>query len=424
MVACGSDRSNETASIVSNRLTLPSLVSMPARLDVTITAPATFFMGQSIDFVANGSSSSLTYTWNFGDGQTAIGAKVTHIFTTVGSYTTTVTVKDGSGETADATLTVQANSRLELLAGSLTGVKGKTDGTVASALFEDPYGIATDSKGTIYITDSNGLRKITAAGIITTIPMMPTVNGAYAAVAVDSDDNVYVINARALTKINSTGEITVVASGLGVSGSLGNDFRGMTVDNNGNIYITDHFNSVIYKVTQTGAITTFAGSGSDGKADGAGIAAQFQRPSGIVFDRNSGNLYVADTESSTIRKITLAGVVTTFAGTSENIGIADGVGTAAQFTTPESLTVDLQGNVYVADTGLEANSNHGSIGGETIRKITPAGVVTTLVGTPEKPGFQFNTFPELITSPQGIAILPDGRLVISSGQAILTVSGL
>ena len=89
----------------------------------------------------------------------------------------------------------------------------------------------------------------------------------------------------------------------------------------------------------------------------------------------AGNVYVADFSSSTIRKITPAGVVTTLAGLADNYGSADGTGSAARFLGPLGVAVDAGGNVYVAD-----NNNH------TIRKITPAGVVSTLAGLAEDPG--------------------------------------
>src|SRR5437867_9871234 len=114
--------------------------------------------------------------------------------------------------------------------------------------------------------------------------------------------------------------------------------------------------------------TTLAGQASIGSADGTGSAARFNGPYGVATD-SSGNVYVADTGNCTIRKITPAGVVTTLAGLAGFTGSADGTGSAARFNGPSSVATDSSDNVYVADT-----FNH------TIRKITPAGVVTTLAG--------------------------------------------
>src|SRR3989440_9565 len=114
--------------------------------------------------------------------------------------------------------------------------------------------------------------------------------------------------------------------------------------------------------------TTLAGAASPGSADGTGSAARFNGPFGVATD-SSGDVYVADTGNNTIRKITPAGVVTTLAGLAGITGSADGTGSTARFSDPDGVATDPSGNVYVADT-----FNH------TIRKITPAGVVTTLAG--------------------------------------------
>ncbi|MDP5958062.1 MAG: hypothetical protein QGF82_04865, partial [Candidatus Marinimicrobia bacterium] len=118
----------------------------------------------------------------------------------------------------------------------------------------------------------------------------------------------------------------------------------------------------------TPVVTTLAGSGSQGSADGTGTASSFNYPSGVAVD-GSGNVYVGDWSNHLIRKITSAGVVTTLAGSGSQ-GSADGTGTAASFYHPSGVAVDGSGNVYVGDT-----YNH------LVRKITSAGVVTTLAGS-------------------------------------------
>ena len=144
----------------------------------------------------------------------------------------------------------------------------------------------------------------------------------------------------------------------------------MAVDGTGNVYVADSENSTLRKVTPAGVVTTLAGTaGFPGSADGTGAAARFGFPAGVAVD-GSGNVYVADTGNSTVRKVTPAGVVSTLAGTAGSYGSADGTGAAARFNLPIGVAVDGSGNVYVADTY-----------NDTLRKVTPAGVVSTLAGT-------------------------------------------
>jgi streptogramin lyase len=271
---------------------------------------------------------------------------------------------------------------------------GSADGTGAAARFNGPYGVAVDGSGNVYVADNfnNTIRKITPAGVVTTLAGTagPTgsADGTGAAarfnsprgVAVDGSGNVYVADTSNYTirKVTPAGVVTTLA---GTTGSIGSADRtgaaarfnnpfGVSVDGSGNVYVADYSNSTIRKITPAGVVSTLAGTaGSTGSTDGTGAAARFYNPWGFAVG-GSGNVYVADTWNHTIRKITPAGVVSTFAGTALASGSADGTGAAARFNGPVGVAVDGSGNVYVADTN---NS--------TIRKITPAGVVTTLAGT-------------------------------------------
>jgi hypothetical protein len=143
---------------------------------------------------------------------------------------------------------------------------------------------------------------------------------------------------------------------------------GITSDPFGNIYIADANNNQIRKIDNNGIVSVFAGSGAVGSANGTGMAASFSYPTGVVADA-AGDVYVADYANNMIRKITPAGVVTTLAGSGTS-GAHNGTGTAASFFGPNGITLDVHGNIIIADT-----YNH------LIRKITPAGVVTTLAGS-------------------------------------------
>jgi sugar lactone lactonase YvrE len=181
-----------------------------------------------------------------------------------------------------------------------------------------------------------------------------------------------------------------------------NSPTGVAVDKDGNVYVADINNDTVRKVAPNGYTTTLAGlAGATGKADGLGSAASFNAPGGIAVDAQ-GNVYVADIGNNLIRKITQGGVVTTLAG-SGFPGGGDGTGSKSSFYFPAGVATDDDGNVYVADGG-----NH------TIRKITPAGVVTTLAGFAGSRGFrdgngklaQFNT-------PQGVAIDKDRNVWVA-----------
>jgi hypothetical protein len=156
-------------------------------------------------------------------------------------------------------------------------------------------------------------------------------------------------------------------------------------------------------VSVSGTLAVFAGVPSGvGSADGTGVAARFNYPFGVAVD-GAGNIYVADNESCTIRKITSAGVVTTLAGTAGLYGSADGTGAAAKFYGPKGIAVDGTGNLYVADTG-----------NNTIRKITPAGVVTTVAGSAGSTGSADGTGAAArFNGPEGIALDGAGNLYVA-----------
>ena len=326
------------------------------------------------------------------------------------------------------------------------GSTGSADGTGVAAQFNYPSGVAVDSAGNVYVadTDNSTIRKITSAGVVTTFAgtagLTGTADGTGAAarfnyppgVAVDSSGNVYVADYSTIRKITSGGVVTTLAGTADSPGSTDgtgaaaqfNTPNGVAVDSAGNVYVADTDNSTIRKITSAGVVTTFAGTaGSTGSADGTGVAAQFNYPSDVAVD-SAGNVYVADTNNSTIRKITSAGVVTTIAGTAGSTGSTDGTGAAAQFNTPNGVAVDSAGNVYVADTN---NS--------TIRKITSGGVVTTIAGTAGSTGSTNGTGAAArFNYPSGIAVDSAGNVYvadrsnstirkITSGGVVTTLAG-
>jgi sugar lactone lactonase YvrE len=270
---------------------------------------------------------------------------------------------------------------------------GSSNGTGSAARFDFPDGVAVDSAGNVYVADSGNdiIRKITPAGVVSTLAGLAGSSGSAdgtgnaarfsfpTGVAVDSAGNVYVADDgnNTIRKITPCGDVSTLAGLAGTTGSAdgtGSAARfsqpfGVTVDGAGTIYVADRDNHMIRKITPAGVVSTFAGlAGSNGSADGNGSAARFNFPLGVAVD-NAGNVYVADTNSSTVRKITPSGDVSTFAGQASSVGSADGTGNAARFNNTQGVAVDSSGNVYVADY-----LNH------TIRRITPSRVVSTLAG--------------------------------------------
>ena len=268
-----------------------------------------------------------------------------------------------------------------------SGSYGHTDGTGTAASFGYPYGVTVDSNGNVYVADPDRIRKISSLGVVTTLAGSGnngSNDGAGTAasfnnphgVAVDTSGNIYVADTanNKIRKITSTGNVTTLA-GSGSSGSTDgagtvanfNMPSGVAVDISGNVYVTDTYSYKIRKITGDGIVTTLAGSGSYGYTDGTGIAASFRYPYGVTVD-NNGNVYVADYESYRIRKITSTGIVTTIAGP-DFIGSGFRSGTIGGTLWPLGVTVDSNGNVYATD------ETHNSI-----EKITPSGEFTILAG--------------------------------------------
>jgi hypothetical protein len=328
---------------------------------------------------------------------------------------------------------VTAAGVVTTLAGT-PGVPGSADGPAAAAGFNSPTGVAVDGAGNVYVVDNGNatVRKITVAGVVTTLAgtagMSGSADGTGAAarfffptgVAVDAAGTVYVGDFATVRKITTAGTVTTLAGTAGMQGSAdgtGAAARffsaiGVAVDRAGNVYVADNGNSDIRKVTAAGRVTTFAGpSGSEGSADGRGACARFFFPAGVAADA-AGNVYVADTGNSTLRKVTAAGVVTTLAGTAGASGSSDGTGADAQFNGPVAVAVDRTGNVYVADTG-----------GPTLRKVTAAGVVTTLAGSAGAFGSADGTGAAArFSSPVAVAVDPAGNVYVADNDTIRKVS--
>jgi uncharacterized protein (TIGR03437 family) len=253
------------------------------------------------------------------------------------------------------------------------------EGTGTGAEFNLPYGLATDAAGNVYVADNsnNRIRKITPEGITSTLAG----------------------NGLAFYK-------DTIASQAQFRTPLG-----VVVDPALNVYVADVNNKRIRKISRDGIVSTVAGDGTTAFKDATGVAAEFYTPIGIARDA-AGNLYIADANNRRIRKIAPDGAVTTLAGDGTT-NFKDGTGTAAEFKFPTGVAVDAAGNVYVAD----AYDNR-------VRKISPAGVVTTLAGDGHS-GFTdaAGTLAEF-DSPGGVAVDASGNVYVADiyNQAIRRIS--
>lgn len=306
---------------------------------------------------------------------------------------------------------IAPNGTVATFAG-VAGSAGAADGTGGAARFNLPLGLAVDAGGNVYVADTGNaaIRKVTPAADVTTVPLGTALESPRG-VAVDAGGDLYITDGTLVRKVTPDGAVATLASGFVWA-------WGVVLDAQGNLYVTDYGSGKVSKISAEGAVTTVAsgldypvgiavdaagnlyvscsanggmdlGQGSNtierispggvatvlagsggviGSADGTGVAAQFGDARGIALD-GAGDIFIADEGNSAIREIGPGAGVTTFAGLINANGSQDGAGASARFWYPSSVATDLLGNCYVVD----ARNN-------TIRKIAPGGVVTTLAG--------------------------------------------
>ena len=386
--------------------------SQPEDIDDTViiaTITATDPDGDNLIYTLNNNPGNLFEINSAGEISLSTGKFLDYENQT--SHTITVQATDGN------LTALQHGVRINVT--DVMGVNVSTVGPGGSSIYNNPIGVAIDALGNIYVADysNHRIRKINPGGTSTSIFVGGTqgvADGVGSAaqfnfpfgIAVDASRNVYVAdrNNHRIRKITPAGVVTTIAGGtqgyLDGTGALArfNHPEGITVDASGNIYVSDSQNHRIRKITQAGVVTTVAGS-SQGFADGTGTAAKFDSPAGVTLDTN-GNLYVADRLNNRIRKVTPTGVVTTFAGRSVS-GFADGPANLARFLSPSGVALDASGNVYVAD-----RLNH------RIRKITQAGVVSTVAGSTSGFG-DGNGSVVRFFQPSGVAVDTSGKVYVA-----------
>jgi len=272
---------------------------------------------------------------------------------------------------------VPPNTYAQVTSFAGSGTLSYADGAGTAASFDHPIRSVEDAAGNLYVADrDNGvIRKVTASGVVTTYAVgFNQPNG----VTISSNGYLYVSSAanNSIMQVKTDGTVSVFAGNGGTSYMDGTGTAagfhypyGITIDVNGNLYVADSQNSVIRKITIPGAVvTTFAGSGIASFADGTGRLASFNLVDNVYYDA-SGVFYCGDTFNNRIRKIMLTGTVTTIAGSGAR-GYQDGPAASATFSNPGTTATDAAGNIYVADAG-----------NFVIRKIDKNGIVSTLAGT-------------------------------------------
>jgi sugar lactone lactonase YvrE len=254
----------------------------------------------------------------------------------------------------------------------LAGSKGTNDGTGNAARFTTLQGVAVDRSGNVFVADEFGqtIRKVTPAGVVTTL--------------------------AGLTHSPGTNDGTGSAARFVFP-------QGVAVDGGGNVYVAEWAASRIRKIAPDGIVTGIVRSpASTASNAGAKNAARYNRPMGLAAD-SAGNVYLGDVWHHTIGKVTPTGTATTLAGLAGEPGSTDGAGSVACFNQPSGVAVDSPGSIYVADS-----HNH------TIRKVTPAGVVTTLAGLAGSAGTNDGSGSAArFNFPTGVAVDGAGNLYVA-----------
>ena len=366
-----------------------NITSQFGNLATTIGQPATFF-------VVGAGAPPLTFQWermpggstawtNLADNGTYGGSGTPKLVVSAATaamsgdqFRCVVSNAGGSATSTPESLTVSTVG-VTTLAG-WPGSSGSADGTGWDARFALAGGLRTDSQGNIYASDSENytIRKVTPAGVVTTVAGTPRKSG------------------------STDGPVaSALFSGVG----------GVAVNAEGTLYVADSGNYTIRKI-EGGVVSTLAGvAGTRGEVDGTGSSARLYDPQNLALD-SAGNIYVADGMGFAVRKITPDGVVTTLAGSPLVSGSSDGTGAAAQFNDITGITVDPSGNIFVADYG-----------NNTVRKVTPAGVVTTVAGLAGVTGSKDGTgVAASFNGPAGVGSDSSGNIYVSdSGNDLIRV---
>lgn len=281
-----------------------------------------------------------------------------------------------------------------------------TVSTVAAGL-SAPVTAAVDSVGNLYVTEYAGARRLVLVTPLGFVAPVATLPGSGVAVALGPNGSFYVTTGgNVILQVDPGGAVSTYA-GTGVDGDADGPrasatFRGvygLAFDRDGNMYVADFEGNRIRRITPSGTVTTLAGSGVAGSADGVGTAASFNLPSAVAVDAH-GNVFVADSANHRIRRITPAGVVSTFAGSGAD-RTENGAGAAASFNLPFGLALGPDGYLIVTEAI-----------GNAVRRVSPAGMVHTLSGTGDPSSNDGPVGTATFNAPTGAVLDAAGNLYI------------
>jgi sugar lactone lactonase YvrE len=404
----------------------PIIASQPA---LTISGTSAFLtVGATTD------SGTLFYQW-FKDGApvgagTSASLRITEPFG--GSYS--VTVDNGLSPVASQIVSLDPQQDSYSWS-TLAGVSsvGSSDGVGSLALFSLPRSVAVDPAGNIFVADTwnHTIRKVTPDGSVSTLAGSAGSSGfndgigASArfrnpfGVAADAEGNIFVADSgnHRIRKIRSDRTVSTIAGsgapdtkdGFGTGSSFLSPLS-VAVDPTGTVYVAENTNHVIRKISTEGQVTTLAGSVRvSGSSDGAGAQARFNAPRGLAVNA-SGDVFVSDNQNRTIRCITSSGKVTTLAGRAGSVGSQNGIGAEASFYSPLDIAVDKAGDLLVADDNA-------------LRKIDRNGVVTTIAGLAGFAGYQSGAGSGArFSGLYGVAVTHSGTVVVSDNKGLRKVS--
>jgi sugar lactone lactonase YvrE len=381
IVACGgSSGSTTTSSAVQpgTTMTLAANSSVFVPTGTTITSPN----GNTV--IVSGSNNTV---------YTQAGATISVPSSATGPANNLVSTGQ---PTSGGISTLTAN--VKVIAGSATKNDAPVDGTGAAAILWGGGHLILDSLGNIIFSDRGILRKVTQAGVVTTV-WGDLVSGNpvnFDAIAMDGAGNIYAngpdanflsisppqfVTGASINELTTSGTLKNIAADWVTYTNNSAGFGGMVIDNSGNLYVTDSLNNCIVKINSVGVVSAFAGSGITGASDGVGTSATFNFPSDLAIDTN-GNLFVTDTGNSAIRKIKPDGTVSTYAklqwlmvgapiaidpfgtiyvsGLPQSIQRIDPKGNITSFAVPgisdfiTALVADGNGNLYADTRGVGA----------------------------------------------------------------------